>query len=306
LDRLEKALIKVERLQGTPQAQSESEQLRAIARDLTRNFSRRRFILPKRELTENFMQTLKQFIKHCGFIVGLVRALRAGVLDVKQLYWKAIRGGKIRAYFVAHSSPKLHIGASGSLLSGWLNTDFILESSGVVYLDATQRFPLPDDAFDYVISEHMIEHIDYAGGQSMLSECFRVLKPGGRIRLTTPDLQVLARLCAPHLDPMQTTYVNFITDQLFPEIKTNRGVFAINVGFRAWGHQFIYDPQTLSGAMAGQGFEDFKIYKPGISDDPNLRGLETHGKVINSEDINQFESFVVEARVPMVKKQPVQ
>ena len=41
LDRLEKALTKVERLLGTPQAQSESEQLRAIARELTRKFPER-------------------------------------------------------------------------------------------------------------------------------------------------------------------------------------------------------------------------------------------------------------------------
>jgi len=41
LDRLEKSLSKVERMQGTPQAQSESEQLRAIARELTRKFPER-------------------------------------------------------------------------------------------------------------------------------------------------------------------------------------------------------------------------------------------------------------------------
>jgi len=41
LDRLEKALSKVERLQGTAQGTSESEQLRAIARELTRKFPER-------------------------------------------------------------------------------------------------------------------------------------------------------------------------------------------------------------------------------------------------------------------------
>ena len=41
LDRLEKALSKLERLQGTPQALSGSEQLRAIARELTRKFPER-------------------------------------------------------------------------------------------------------------------------------------------------------------------------------------------------------------------------------------------------------------------------
>ena len=41
LDRLEKALSKVERLRGTAQGTSESEQLRAIARELTRKFPER-------------------------------------------------------------------------------------------------------------------------------------------------------------------------------------------------------------------------------------------------------------------------
>lgn len=41
LERLEKALTKLERLQGTPQALSESEQLRAIARELTRKYPER-------------------------------------------------------------------------------------------------------------------------------------------------------------------------------------------------------------------------------------------------------------------------
>jgi two-component system LytT family response regulator len=41
LDRLEKALSKLERLQGTPQAASASEHLRAIARELTRKFPER-------------------------------------------------------------------------------------------------------------------------------------------------------------------------------------------------------------------------------------------------------------------------
>lgn len=244
---------------------------------------------------------MKQLLKRCGFVVGLVRAFRAGVLDLKQFYWRIIRGGQIRAYFAAHSTRKLHIGASHSILPGWLNTDFILESSGVVYLDATQKFPFPDHAFDYIVSEHMIEHIDYASGQAMLRECFRVLKPGGTIRLTTPDLQVLARLCLPEKNDAQNYYINFVADQLFPDIKANRGIFVLNNTFRSWGHQFLYDPETLRAALTGLGFVELKNFKPGQSDDPNLRDLETHGKIIGNEAINQFESFVIEAKTPAAK-----
>jgi two-component system, LytTR family, response regulator len=41
LDRLEKALARLDRLQGTPQAQLETEQLRLIAQELTRKFPER-------------------------------------------------------------------------------------------------------------------------------------------------------------------------------------------------------------------------------------------------------------------------
>jgi two-component system LytT family response regulator len=41
LDRLEKALTKLERLRGTPQGPAETEQLRALARELTRKFPER-------------------------------------------------------------------------------------------------------------------------------------------------------------------------------------------------------------------------------------------------------------------------
>jgi predicted SAM-dependent methyltransferase len=248
------------------------------------------------------MPSLKNIVKRSGFIVGLVRAVRAGVLDLRQLYWTAIRRRKIQAYFKANPSPKLHIGASCCLLPGWLNTDFILDSPAVVYLDATRPFPFADDVFDYVTCEHMIEHIDYAGAEVMLRECFRVLKPGGKIRLATPDLQVLAGLCASEKSPAQNAYINFVAQRSLPEVKDCQAVFVVNNAFRAWGHQFIYDPQTLRHSLTHHGFENLTDYKPGVSDDPNLRGLEAHGRNIGNEAINQFETFVLEARVPAAKK----
>jgi predicted SAM-dependent methyltransferase len=251
---------------------------------------------------QTMQQKIKSTIKRSGFIVGLVRALRAGALDLRQLYWTAIRGGKIQAYLKANPAPKLHIGASYCLLPGWLNTDFILESSDVVYLDATRPFPFADNTFDYVMGEHMIEHIDYAGAEAMLRECYRVLKPGGRIRLATPDLQVLAGLCAPVQNTAQTTYVNFAAERALPEVTACKAVFVVNNAFRNYGHQFLYDPETLRHNLASHGFEDLRNYKPGVSDDPNLRGLEAHGKNIGNEAINQFETFVVEARVPAEKQ----
>lgn len=247
-------------------------------------------------------QYFKQFIKKSGFIVGAVRAARAGVLDLKQLWWRANRGRQIKAYLRSHRVRKLQIGTSFSPLKGWLNTDYIVEIPGVIYLDATRRFPFPDNTFDYIACEHMIEHIDYDGGQAMLRESFRVLKPGGKIRIATPDIRVIMALCTAEKSDIQNEYIDTLANKLFPEVRECRDIFIINNAFRFWGHQFLYDPETLKVALAKCGFVDFADCRPLVSDDPHLNDIETHGKRAGaSEALNQFETFVIEARVPQTE-----
>ena len=117
-----------------------------------------------------------------------------GLLISKKLYGYMTRHRKIRTYLHNHSLKKLQLGTSNNPISGWLNTDLLPTSREVVYLDATRPFPFDGEVFDYVFSEHVIEHLEHPSAVSMLHECFRVLKPGGRIRISTPDLRVLIGL----------------------------------------------------------------------------------------------------------------
>jgi SAM-dependent methyltransferase len=50
----------------------------------------------------------------------------------------------------------------------------------------TTRFPFPDSTFDWVLCMEIIEHLAYSP-TNMLAEAHRVLKPGGRILLSTPN-----------------------------------------------------------------------------------------------------------------------
>lgn len=235
------------------------------------------------------------YLKRSEFIVGLAKALRGLKRDMLVLVWLTRRNGKIADYLKAHPMKKLQLGTSNNILEGWLNTDIYLNHDSVVYLDATKRFPFDDNTFDYIMSEHMIEHVAYHTAQVMLKECFRVVKRGGRVRFATPDLRVLLALHCTEKTDAQTNYIDWAVARFMPEVLECKEVFVINNFFRAWGHCFLYDQETLYHALYTAGFRDIKFYKPGDSEDPMLKNLESHGREI-TEDINQFETIVVEGR----------
>ena len=202
---------------------------------------------------------------------------------------------EVERYLAGTRSPKLHIGAGWNQLPGWLNTDLEPTSRGLVFLDATQPFPLPSESFTHVFSEHMIEHVSFDGGLAMLRECRRVLLPGGRIRIATPDLTRLIAMFGSHKADLQERYLDFAKEQYFPEIPVRNECVLLNVFVRAWGHQFVYDPPTLQKSLELAGFTDIAWCSVGHSDDPELCGRERHGDRIG-EQWNELETMVVEAR----------
>jgi predicted SAM-dependent methyltransferase len=149
-----------------------------------------------------------------------------------------------------------------ALLDGWCNTD-IRQFKGIDHvMDATE--PWPFTGLTHVFGEHFLEHLEIDKAIDFLVHAGNSLAPGGRLRLSTPNLAWVMR-----------THFTFGDDvdaerRLQDTIKLNRG-------FYGWGHRFLWTAEMLTGVLASVGFEDIALYEYGRSDDAELDGLERHG-----------------------------
>jgi predicted SAM-dependent methyltransferase len=174
---------------------------------------------------------------------------------------------------------KLHIGCGENILSGWLNSDYQPISDDILNLDATKAFSIKNNKFDYVFSEHMIEHISYSEGLSMLKECFRVLKKDGTLRVSTPNLPFLIDLYRSDKTDLQKEYVKWAIDVHVSETDDYDDTFVINRFVRAWGHQFIYDEKTLRASLTKAGFVNITRCELNHSEKESLRKLENESRL---------------------------
>ena len=244
--------------------------------------------------TEGLAVDIRQILKKSDMVIGLRNDLR----KIPGILRRRGSANVLRKYIQTHQVRKLQIGAGPIAIPGWLGTD-LRAGDGVVFLDATKPFPFEDDTFDYIHSEHMIEHLTWHQGLAMLRECWRVLKPGGTIRVATPDLKVLVSLYGYRTNPLAERYMRWVTDLYLGGIQVYMPAFVINSAFYIWGHKFVYDEEVLEMTLRDAGFIDIRHYAPGESDDENLRGIEQHGRIgSGNEEMNAFQTMVFEGKCP--------
>ncbi len=95
---------------------------------------------------------------------------------------------------------KINIGSYMTMSHyGWWNTDLpdlsqFAQANGYRFkqFDARQGIPWKTGEVDAILMCHMLEHITYKEGLTLLKECRRVIKPGsGVIRILVPDAEAL-------------------------------------------------------------------------------------------------------------------
>ncbi len=204
--------------------------------------------------------------------------------------------GQIAGYLAQTNTPRVVLGPGEHFYPGWLHLDLCPHDERYIPFDAREALLMPSASMETVFSEHMIEHISYDQGLFLAQEIFRVLKPGGRVRLATPDLARTCSLAADALNETQRNYVDFI-NQSFGGDYNNRASFPINNMFFTYSHAFVYDEITLRELLERAGFTAVTRQMPRSSPNAELNNLEMH-HLLGHPWVEDFQTLVLEAQKP--------
>lgn len=137
---------------------------------------------------------------------------------------------------------RLNLGAGATEIPGFTPIDIVLGSQ------AYPLFQYADGAVDEIRAVHILEHFSHTQTIDVLKEWCRVLKPGGRIRLSVPDF-------------------DYVVEQY------KKGTNEPLEGFLMGGHydehdihKAMFNEQKLTEALATAGFADIKRWSDEIGD----------------------------------------
>ena len=90
-----------------------------------------------------------------------------------------------------HSGCRLHLGCGNIYLNGWVNIDnYIGKRKKDLWLDIAIGLPFRNNSIEAIFTSHVLEHFIIEDILRILSECFRVLKTDGCLRIAVPSLTI--------------------------------------------------------------------------------------------------------------------
>lgn len=101
----------------------------------------------------------------------------------------------------------LNLGCGSHYHPAWINLD-VRAGRGVQAHDMYQPLLFKDDLFDAVYHSHLLEHLPKRYASLFMRGCYRVLKPGGIIRVAVPDLEAIAWSYLSYLEELQNIEIS--------------------------------------------------------------------------------------------------
>ena len=145
---------------------------------------------------------------------------------------------------VAKGDIRLHLGCGGERKVGWVNIDLLGDPVDVAW-NLAHSLPFDSGSVVAIFHEHLLEHLPLQAGDSFMQECFRVLRPGGILRVGVPDAGRLIQSYAG-----DRSYL----ENLHPSRPT--ALIAVQELFYWHRHCAMFDVETLELLFRASGFPD--------------------------------------------------
>ena len=203
---------------------------------------------------------------------------------------------------------KLNLGCGPQVVDGWVNVDYALGArlaaipvlkpalrrikffrvdwDPKIYIhDLTKRLPWGPGTVDACYTSHTVEHMSREHGAFFVRETFRVLKPGGILRVIVPDLgPIVERYRSGKLpadEMVEQLGVLYGSDK--------QGLRRMLAPMIEFPHKCMYDPPTMVRLLQTAGFEA-AARAPFESEIQDIRMIELENRT--------FEAVIVEGKKP--------
>ena len=193
----------------------------------------------------------------------------------------AIKNHPLIQFILESGKPiKIELGSAQKRMEGWLTMD--LDPNSDLCMDLSKPLPFPDNCVEEIYSSHLLEHFSFPDPMlNLLSECYRVLKPGGVFKIAVPDARIYIESYEKpdQFDPAKYCLYT-------PAYHYHSKIDFINyIAYMDGHHRYLFDNENLPIIIANIGFENVKLreFEPGLD-------LETR----------KHESIYAEARKPGV------
>jgi predicted SAM-dependent methyltransferase len=167
----------------------------------------------------------------------------------------------------------VNIGAGESGKEGWINLDgFSGPNINYVY-DVRKRLPFKNDCVKGIFAEHFFEHIDYTEEAPMfLRECYRVLRPGGVLRIIVPDAEkyMMAYATGGWQEFERIRPLEDQRDYHYGWTYNTRMELVNQVFRQGQQHKFAYDFETMDFLLKRNGFLEVRKQEYGKSVMPEV------------------------------------
>lgn len=138
---------------------------------------------------------------------------------------------------------KLHLGCGKRFIPGFVHIDAV-EYPHVDHVATIDNLGfLGSNSVDLIYTCHVLEHFRRKDVSRVLSEWLRVLKPGGRLRVSVPDFAQLCEVYRRHGD------INQVLGPIF-----GRQDYLYNI------HYNVFDEPSLRKILVECGYSDVRRY----------------------------------------------